>query len=53
VVVPLWFAAEALVILRLGRVYPGAFLAGVVSTLLFAAVWIAIVFGASAATSTY
>jgi ABC-type transport system involved in multi-copper enzyme maturation permease subunit len=53
VIIPLWLIAEALVILRLGRVYPGAFLAGIVSTLLFAGVWLAIVLGASAATSTY
>ena len=53
VVDSLWLVAEALVILRLGNVYPGAFLAGIVSTLLFAGVWLAIVLGASAATSTY
>lgn len=40
-------------ILRLGRVYPGAFLAGIVSTLLLVGIWLAIVLGASAATSTY
>ena len=53
VVVSLWLVAEVLVILRLGRAYPDAFLAGIVSTLLFAGVWLAIVLGASAATSTY
>jgi ABC-2 type transport system permease protein len=53
VVVPLWLIAETLVVFRLGRVYPGAFLAGLVSTLLFAGVWLAIILGASAATSTY
>lgn len=53
VVVPLWLAAEALVVVRLGRVYPGAFLAGLASTLLFAGVWLALVLGVSAATSTY
>lgn len=53
VILPLWLVAEALVVLRLGRVYPGAFLAGITSTLLFAGVWLAIVLGASAATSTY
>lgn len=52
VIVLLWLVAEALVLLRLGRLSPGAFLAGSVSTLLLAGVWVAIVLGASAATST-
>jgi ABC-2 type transport system permease protein len=50
VVVPLWLLAELLVVTRLGRVYPGAFLAGLAATLVFAGVWLAVVLGASAAT---
>jgi ABC-2 type transport system permease protein len=53
VIVPLWLVAEALVVLRLGGLYPRAFLAGLVSTVLLAGVWVAIVLAASAATSTY
>jgi ABC-2 type transport system permease protein len=53
VLATLWLCAEILVILRLGSVYPGAFFAGLVSTLFSAGVWLAIVLGASAATSTY